>query len=82
MKMWESEKHRSWCKQVEGFRGQVATDGSLIGKSGKWRACRWAERTIMRAGHAFKKVIGPIKVQVDNKGIIDEVWRGQRNVSS
>ena len=29
MKMWESEKHRSWCVQVEGFKGHVATDGSL-----------------------------------------------------
>ena len=27
---------------VEGFKGDVATDGSLLGKTGKWRACRWA----------------------------------------
>ena len=35
MKMSESEKHRSWGLQVEGFRSHVATDGSLIGKAGK-----------------------------------------------
>ena len=28
--------------QVEGFRGHVATDCSLFGKAGKWRACGWA----------------------------------------
>ena len=45
MKMWESEKHRSWCMQVEGFRGHVATDGSLLGKTGKWEACGWCGGT-------------------------------------
>ena len=34
MKIWESEKHHSWCMQVEGFRGHVATDGSLV--AGPW----------------------------------------------
>ena len=33
---WESEKHRSWGMPVEGFKGYVATDGSLLGKTGKW----------------------------------------------
>ena len=43
------------------------------------------QRTIKRAGlTAFlcllkkKKVIGPIKVHVDNKGITDGLWRGER----
>ena len=27
---------------VEGFKGHVATDGSLLGSAGKWRACGWA----------------------------------------
>ena len=27
----------------------------------------------------LKSVIGPIKVHVDNKGIIDDLWRGERN---
>ena len=27
---------------VEGFKGHVATDGSLPGKVGKWGACGWA----------------------------------------
>ena len=41
------------------------------------------QRTIKRAGlTAFlcllKKVVGPIKVQVDNKGIVEGLWRGER----
>ena len=27
---------------AEGFKGHVATDGSLLRKTGKWRACGWA----------------------------------------
>ena len=92
---------------AEGFKCHVATDGSLQGKAGKWRACGWAvvqldcdeemgplhgmcgsmeaefevQRTIKRAElTAFpcllKRVIGPIKVHVDNKGIIDGPRRG------
>ena len=95
-------KHRSCGMRVEGFRGHVATDGSLLGKTGKWGACGWAVvqldydeemgplsgmygsmeaeyevlRTIKRAEltaflRLLKKVIGPVKVHVDNKGIID-----------
>ena len=40
--MWEFENHRSWSVLGEGFRGHVATDGSLLGKTGKRRACGWA----------------------------------------
>ena len=41
------------------------------------------QRTIKRAEvTAFlcllKKVVGPIKVHVDNEGIIDGLWRGER----
>ena len=39
---WESERHRSWSMPVEGFNGHVATDGSLLGRTVKWRACGWA----------------------------------------
>ena len=87
---------------AKDFKGHVATDGSLLGKAGQWRASGWAVvqldydeemgplhgmcgsmeaeyevlRTIKRAElTAFLcllwKVIGPIKVHVDNKGIID-----------
>ena len=42
MKMWEIVKLQSLSFQVEGFRGHVAADVSLLGKSGKWRACGWA----------------------------------------
>ena len=27
---------------AEGFKGHVATDGSLLGTAGKWGACGWA----------------------------------------
>ena len=27
---------------AEGFKGHVATDGSLLGAVGKWRACGWS----------------------------------------
>ena len=27
---------------IEGFKGHVATDGSLLGKAGKWGAGGWA----------------------------------------
>ena len=27
---------------AEGFKGHVATDSSLLGAAGKWRACGWA----------------------------------------
>ena len=30
MKKWESEKHKSWSIAAEGFKGHVATDGSLL----------------------------------------------------
>ena len=42
MRKCESEKHKTWSMQVEGFRGHVSTDGSLQGNTGKWRACGWA----------------------------------------
>ena len=92
--------------KVEGFRGLVATDGSLLGKTVKWGACGWAvvkldydgemgplygmygsmeaecevQRTIKRSeltafSGLLRKVIGPIKVHVDNKGIIDGLRR-------
>ena len=33
MKKWE---HKNWCMPAEGFKGHVATDGSLLGIAGKW----------------------------------------------
>ena len=42
MTKWESEKHKSWGLPAEGFRGHVATDGSLLGIAGKWKTCGWA----------------------------------------
>ena len=38
MEKWESEKHKSWSMPAEGFKGHVATDGSLLGTAGKWGA--------------------------------------------
>ena len=57
MKMWESEKHRSRVMQVEGFRGHVATDGSLSGKTGKWRACGWAAMQL-DSGEETERLLG------------------------
>ena len=93
---------------VEGFRKHVASDGSLLGVSGKWGACGWSvvqldhteemvpmhgmygtldaelevQRAIKRAELTaflclFRKAIGPTMVNVDNKGIIDGLWRGE-----
>ena len=42
MRKWKSEKHKSWSMAAEGFKDNVATDGSLLGNSGKWWACGWA----------------------------------------
>ena len=42
MRKWESEKSKSWSMPAEGFKGHVATDGSLLGKAGVWGACVWA----------------------------------------
>ena len=36
MKKWEAEKHRGKGIPAEGFKGHVATDGSLLGTDGKW----------------------------------------------
>ena len=38
MKKWESEKHKSWGMPAESIKGHVATDGSLLGTTGKWGA--------------------------------------------
>ena len=35
MRKWESEKHKSWGMPAEGFKGHVATDGSLLGNARK-----------------------------------------------
>ena len=41
MRKCEYEKHKSWGMSAEGFKGHVATDGSLLGNVGEWRACGW-----------------------------------------
>ena len=109
MKKWQSEKHFSWSIPAKGFKGHVATDGSLLASAGKWRACGWAvvrldydeemgplhgvygsmqaeyevQRTIKRAELAaflclLRKVCGPTKIHVDNKGIIDGLRKGEK----
>ena len=40
--MRESEEHQSWSTPVEDFWNHVATDGSLLGVSGRWSACGWS----------------------------------------
>ena len=105
MRKWESEKHKSWCTPADGFKGHVATGGSLLGNAGKWGARGWAvvqleydeetgplhgmygsmnvPRTIKRTElMAFlcllRKVRGPTKVHVDNKGITDGLRKGEK----
>ena len=36
VRKWEAGKHHRWGMPVEGFRGHSATDGSLLGVSGRW----------------------------------------------
>ena len=36
MRKWASEKHKSWDMPAEGFKGHVASDGSLQGTAAKW----------------------------------------------
>ena len=65
---------------------QLDYDAELVplhGMYGSMEAEVEVQRTIKRAKlTAFscflKRVIGPIKVHVDNKGIIDGLWRGER----
>ena len=38
MTNWKSEKDQSWGIPKEGSNGHVATDGSLLGKAGKWES--------------------------------------------
>ena len=57
--------------------------GPLRGMYGSMEAELEVQRTIKRAEltaflFLLKKVIGPIKVHVDNTGIIDGLWRGER----
>ena len=40
MRKWESEKHKSWSMPAEGFKGHVATGGSLLENAGKWGTTR------------------------------------------
>ena len=42
MRKCKSQKHKSWGMPAEGFKGHVATDGSLLGAPGKWGARGWA----------------------------------------
>ena len=51
MRNWESEKHKSWGMPAEGFKGNVATDGSLLGNAGKWGACGWTVSAQWKTWH-------------------------------
>ena len=55
VRRWESEKHRSWCMPVDGFRDHVATDGPQLGVSGQWSACDWL---VVQLDHDVK--MGPV----------------------
>ena len=73
----ESGEHVAgqWCNDEEL--------GPLDGMHGSMEAEFGVQRTIKRAELTgclclLEKVIGPIKVHVDNKGIVDWLWRGER----
>ena len=78
----ESEEHvvGQWCiwimmKNWEPLHGMCGSMGAIFE----------VQRTIKRAElTAFlcflKKVIGPVKVHVDNRGIIDGLWTGERKM--
>ena len=63
MKKWESEKHKNWGMPAEGFKGHSAPS-------------KRAELTAFLC--LLKKVCGPIKVHVDNRGIIDGLRKGEK----
>ena len=46
MRKWESEKHKNSDTPAEGFKGQVATDGSLLGNAGEGRTCGRGSSTV------------------------------------
>ena len=51
LKKWESEKHKNWGMRAEGFKGHVATDGSLFWvplESGEHVVCLWCSWIMMR----------------------------------
>ena len=50
MRKWESEKHKSWGMPAEGFKGHIATYGSLLGNAGKWKHVvgQWCSWTMMK----------------------------------
>ena len=67
---WEFEKHRSWGTPAEGFKGHVATDGSLLGTAGKWGACGWS---VVQLG--FAEELGPVQVMYGSMEAEIEVQR-------
>ena len=69
---WESEKHKSKGIPVEGFQNHVATDGSLLGVSGKWGACGWS---VVRLDH--DEEMGPMRGMY---GTLDAELEVQRTI--
>ena len=46
VKKWESEKLKSGSLPAEGFKGQVATDGSLLGMARKVESMWFVSGTV------------------------------------
>ena len=94
VRMWKSEKHQELGCANRRFQGPRGNGEHVVGKWCSWimmrRWGRWldggrkqGQRTIERAElTAFlcllRKVCGPIKVHVDNKGIIDGLRKGEK----
>ena len=92
MTKWESEKHKSWRMQGKtGKCGELVVGQWYSWTMMKRWAVAWdvrlveaeieVQRTIKRAEltsflSLLKRVIGPVRVHVDNKGVIDGLRRG------
>ena len=72
MKKWESEEHKNWGVPAEVFKGHVATDGSLLGTTGKWGACGLVSGAI---GLDYDEELAPLHVMYGSMKTDFEVQR-------
>ena len=76
MKKWESEKHKNWSMPAEDFKGQVVTDGSLLGTAGKWRARVWSVNIPIGGRHRKAQALplsGVARIKAGHSRILQKV---------
>ena len=83
VRKWESEKHKSWFMPAVAQLDYDEEMGLLHGMYGSMEAEFEVQRTIKRVELTsflcfLRKVSGPIKVHVDNKGMIDGLRKGEK----